>query len=100
MALPTSAAEGLCTQRGSGAALRKRGQLSHSARQLRGKLAPRDIFEAFVKCSQVYRGKSLFPFPFQWPGSVFMLMAGAAGIPELLQRDCSLHFHAGKEEFY
>lgn len=64
---------------------------------VRDKLAPRDVFNAFVKCS---RGRILFPIPFQWSGSAFMLMAVAAGIPELLWRDCSLHFHAGKEEFY
>lgn len=44
--------------------------------------------------------KEPFPILFQWSGSVFMLMAVAAGIPELLWRDCSLHFHAGREEFY
>lgn len=87
-------------QTGLGAALRKRGQQAQGGWHLRGKLAPRDVFKAFGKCSRVCRGKSLFPIPSQWPGSVFMLMAVAAGISEPLQRDCSLHFHAGKEEFY
>jgi len=74
-------------------------QQTQSGPYLRDKLAPRDVFRALVKCSSVCRGKSLSPVPFQWSGSVCMLMAVAAGIPELLQRDCSLHFHAGKEEF-
>lgn len=87
-------------QPGLGAALRKRGQQAQGGWHPRDKLAPRDVFKAFGKCSRGCRGKSAFPIPFQWPGSVFMLMAVAAGIPELLQRDCSLHFHAGKEEFY
>lgn len=38
---------------------------------LRDKLAPRDVFKAFVKCSRVCRGKNLFPILFQWSGSVF-----------------------------
>lgn len=66
---------------------------------LRGKLAPRDVFKALVKCSQVCRGKSLSPIAFQLSGPVFMLMAVAAGIPELLWRDCSCTSMLGRRSF-
>lgn len=91
--------QGLCL-RGDFGAAEEGEQQAQGGPYLRDRLTPRDVFKAFVKCSQVCRGKSLFPIPFQWSGSVFMLMAVAAGIPELLWRDCLLHFHAGKEEFY
>lgn len=66
---------------------------------LRDKLALRVVFKAFVKCSQVCRGKSLSPIAFQWSGPVFMLMAVAAGIPELLWGDCSCTSVLGRRSF-